>query len=74
MFMYNIKKRGFIKMVTLRMMNAEYPWFCSHPKIWFLETSTSVTINQSTRPRVTKYFGIHYYDSTQDQISQCLIN
>jgi len=65
MLMYYIHKRGVVKMVTLHVMNAEYPWLYSHPKIRFLETLTSMTNNQSPRLRVTKYFGTHYYDSNK---------
>jgi hypothetical protein len=44
MFIYYIHKRGVFKVVTLRVIQAEYPWVYSHSKIRFLETLTSVTI------------------------------
>jgi hypothetical protein len=63
--MYYIHKRRVFKKVTLHVMNPEYSWFYSHPKIRFLEILTSVTINQSPRLRATEYFGIHYHDSNK---------
>jgi len=63
--MYYVHKRDFVEIVTLHVMNAEYPWLYSHPKIRLLGTLTSVALNQSPRRRVTKYFRIHYYDSNK---------
>ena len=63
--MYYKCKWGVVKMVTLHGMNAGYTCLYCHPKIRFLETLTSVNINQSPRLRVTEYCGIHYYDSNK---------